>query len=103
MRGFTGNAATFAEEAADYLCAPTTCLEIGYGESSHWATRELLQAITPFCSEQSLMRLEEQLLHYASPYERSVEGYTWRQFGLAKLTLLAGIAPARRPLKVHPR
>lgn len=103
MRGFTANAEAFADDAASYLCISTTCLEIGYRESSHWATRELLQAITPFCSEQLLARLEERLLHYASPYERSVEGYKWRRFGLAQLTLLEGIVPSRRSVKVQQR
>ncbi|HKC63364.1 MAG TPA: hypothetical protein VKB86_06990 [Pyrinomonadaceae bacterium] len=101
LRAYAANGERFADEAAAYLCGDPARLKIGYASSEFWPTRLLLEAITPHCSEAALLRIEEMLLDYYTPWERSAEGH--QGYGHAQFTMLEGIAPARRSERVKPR
>jgi hypothetical protein len=75
IRAYAANGVRFAEEAAEYLCNRPARLRTGYGDNSYWATRQLLEAITPHCSAEWLAKLEEPILNYYPEWERSVEGH----------------------------
>jgi len=94
IRAYTANGREFAEEATDYLCEQPARLETGYLTSPHWATRQLLQAITPYCSDERLARLEDIILNYYRDWERTPNGLEHR--GWAQFALLEGIVPSRR-------
>jgi hypothetical protein len=94
IRAYATHGARFADEAAECLCNRPARLRTGYGDNSHWATRQLLEAITPHCSADWLAKLEGTILNYYPKWERSVEGR--RVYGRAQLILLEGIAPSRR-------
>ena len=97
---FTGDAANgafFADTAAGYLCDLPARLSTGYVDGEHgsvWATRELLQAITPYCSADCLARLEQTILEYYSAWERTPGAQA--HLGYAQLALLDAVDPVRR-------
>lgn len=101
LRAYAANGERFADEAAAYLYDVPARLKIGYTSCEFWPTRQLLEAITPHCSEASLLRLEELLLNYYTPWERSAEGR--QAYGYAQFTMLEGITPARRSEQVSRR
>ncbi len=101
IRAYADGGTRFADQAVDYLCQHPECLEVGYIQNSHWASRQLLETITPFCSNDKLTRLESLLLNYYPEGERKSKRY--RHFGYAQLVLLEGIAVSRRSPKVRGR
>lgn len=101
FEGFAGNPERFADKAVDFLVSDLRRLRVAWSNEDHWATRRLLEAVTPHCSDDALEHLEGVLLAYYTPWERSVPGR--REFGYAQFTLLGGIAPARRSLAVRKR
>jgi hypothetical protein len=101
LRAYAANGQRFADEATAYLLDDPALLKIGYAGGDHWPARLLLEAITPHCSEAELLRLEDLLLGYYTPWERSVEGH--HAYGHAQFTLLEGITPARRSNRVRRR
>jgi hypothetical protein len=103
LRGYTANGTYFADVAASYLSRHDSDLAIGYDGDAHKVTRELLEAITPHCSDQAFTQLEQRLLQYYTTYERSIKSYKSRVFfgqptlfGYAQLQLLEGVIPSRR-------
>lgn len=94
VRGYTANGVRFADEAADYLSENPARLHTGYNNSSHWAARELIEAVSPRCSTARLAALEQMILHYVTEWERSAAGR--RSYGRSQLILLEGIDPPRR-------
>ena len=100
-RGYAGNPAAFADEAADWLAATPGALPLGYADSPAWITRQLVAAITPHCSDEQFERLVDALMYYAPPYERTYDGLRAR--GITELCLLNGIDPARRSVHVERR
>lgn len=101
LRAYAANGERFADEAATYLCDDPAQLKIGYASSQFWPTRLLLEAITPHCSEAALLRIEDLLLDYYTPWERSARGR--RGYGHAQFTILEGITPARQSERVRRR
>ena len=94
IRGYAANAKRFADESIDYLRADSARLDVGYVEKDHWVTHELIEAISPYCSDIQLIRLEKEVLTYYPRFERGIQGF--RDGGRAQLILFDGIAPARR-------
>jgi hypothetical protein len=92
VRGLLGNPEVFSDEAASYLLTDERRLRAGYMDDDHWATRELIAAIFPYLSEALRGRLEAALLHYATPWEMSADGY--RERGYSQFVLLSSVAPA---------
>ncbi len=101
VRAYAANGARFADEAAAYLCEREARLSIGYSNDDHWAARQLLESITPHCSEEALFELENLLLNYYTDYERSVGGR--HAHGHAQFTLIEGIAPTCRSERIKRR
>ncbi|MDK2984502.1 MAG: hypothetical protein PWQ96_144 [Clostridia bacterium] len=91
---YTANGRQFANDAADYLFEEPCRLRTGYSSNSYWATRELLEAITPYCTEERLKALEKMILNYYPRWERSKDGR--KAHGWAQFTLLEGIDQKRR-------
>jgi hypothetical protein len=91
----------FADEVADYLCENPTSLSIGYSGGEQWVARQVLAAITPHCSQDSVRKLEDLILAYYTPWERSAEGRA--SYGHAQFTLLEGIPPQFRSPQVIKR
>ena len=100
-RSFASNGALFANEAVDHLCENPERLHIGYMSDSHWASRQLIESISPHCSDEKLQQLEVLLLGYYSDWERSTPGR--RQYGYAQFTLLNGIPATRRSQEANRR
>ena len=86
VRSYAANGERYADEAVEYLLERPARLETGYASDSHWATRQLLEAVTPHCSEENMTKLEELILDYYSEWELEATSADWR--GSAQLTLL---------------
>lgn len=100
IRAYTANTQIFADEAIDYLCEQPARLKTGYSicagnanAGTFWATRQLLEAATPYCSNDRLEQLEKTILNYYPAWEKN---YQFRySYGYAQLVLLDAIAPSR--------
>ncbi|MFL5846260.1 MAG: hypothetical protein ACJ762_16350 [Solirubrobacteraceae bacterium] len=92
--GFAANPEVFADRASEFILADLRRLNVGRSSDDHWATRELLLAITPHCSTDSFERLEAVVLAYYTQWERSHQGRRAR--GGAQFTLLDAMDPSRR-------
>jgi hypothetical protein len=108
IRTYTANGQFFANVAIDYLCEELSRFQTGYSISAgngnaaqYWATKELLEAVSPHCSDFHLQKLEEKLLNYYPEWEKN---YTYRHSrGYAQLILLSSITVTRRSKKVISR
>lgn len=89
LRAYTAGAEHFANDAVSDLCDETWRFQCGYSDSPYWIAMQLITAITPLCSIENRTKLEEAILDYTSPYERTPEGYKWR--GDACFNLLSSI------------
>ncbi|MBP8272809.1 MAG: hypothetical protein KAY59_00170, partial [Acidobacteria bacterium] len=78
-----------AEEAVRLLCDEPWRFECGYTDSHYWCATQLIGAIAPHCSRETLDRLEERILGYSTKWERSPEGY--KRAGWASFNLLSAI------------
>ena len=65
VRGFTANGEIFADNAVDFLCESPKRLAMGYIGNSHWASGQLIESISPHCSDEKLRQLEQCLLGYS--------------------------------------
>lgn len=100
IRAYTANAQNFANEAIDYLCEQPARLKTGYSicagnanAGTFWATRQLLEAATSYCSADRLDQLEKTILNYYPTWERKYEFLY--SHGYAQLVLLDAIALSR--------
>ena len=100
VRAYSANGMAFSDHAIAYLCEEPARFTAGYMDGEHgmyWASRELLQAVTPHCSAASLQRIEECILGFYPPWERRADMRT--HFGHAQLVLLDAIDAGRRSPK----
>lgn len=105
---YAANGEFFADDAIDYLCEEPARFQMGYSISlgngnaaQYWATKELLDAVTPHCSDIHLQKLEASVLNYYPEWEND---YTYRKYrGYAQLILLSSIASTRRNRQVISR
>jgi hypothetical protein len=100
-RGYGGNPAVFADEAANWLATTPGARLLGFLDAPAWVTRELVAAISPQCSPAAFDQLVDALLYYAPRYERTYDGLRTR--GITELCLLNAIASARRPARANRR
>ncbi|WP_445242838.1 NACHT domain-containing protein [Microcoleus sp. POL10_C6] len=105
IRAYTANGERFADEAIDYLCEQPARIQTGYTicssseGASFWATRQLLEAITPNASNGHLAMLETELLNYYPEWEKTASMYSYGMYsyyGHAQFVLLEGINSSRR-------
>ena len=101
IRSLAANGALFADEGVDHLCTKPDRLKLGYLSDPHWATRQLIESISPHCSDERLQQLEVLLIGYYPDWERSTQGR--RQYGYAQFTLLSGIIATRRSQEANRR
>jgi hypothetical protein len=119
MKVYVSNASEFADEAVNYLSEDITRLKTGYSfgngnihAGAYWSTGELIQAITPHCSDENIYKLEKMLLDYYPNWQRRQERYRkdnqYRESILAlrgypQFVLLDAIFPKRRSVIVNRR
>jgi hypothetical protein len=105
IRAYTANGERFADEAIDYLCEQPARIQTGYTicssseGASFWATRQLLEAITPNASKGHLAMLETEILNYYPEWEKTASMYSYGMYsyyGHAQFVLLEGINSSRR-------
>ena len=101
LTSLASNGPQFADDGANHLCENPECLNIGYDSHPHWVARQLIEAISPYCSDDNLDQLENLLLGYYSSWEKSELGRP--QWGYAQFTLLSGISDSRRSKEVNKR
>ena len=101
VRAYAANGERYADDAAGYLLERPARLETGYAVGPYHATRELLEAVTPHCSDDNLRRLEELIMGYHPRWEKSARGEKWR--GEAQLTLLDAVDASRRSEEANSR
>lgn len=101
VRSLAANGPQFADEGVDHLCRRPERLKIGYVSNLYWASRQLVESISPHCTDEKRKQLETLLLEFYPDWERSLLGRT--QHGHAQFTLLSGINAARQSEQVHKR
>ena len=89
LRAYAAGARHFADEAAAVLCQAPWRFACGYSNSPYWVSTRLVGAIVCHCTDTNRERLEQTILTYTPPYERSPNGY--KQRGWASFGLLTGI------------
>ena len=89
LRAYTSGAKHFADDAVSELCKKTWRFECGYSDSPYWIAMQLIEAVTPLCSDDNRAKLEEAILNYSTDYECSASGHKER--GYACFALLSGI------------
>jgi len=101
IRAYTANGEIFADEAIDYLCEQPVRLKTGYLVSNgntlaapYWATRQLIEATTPHCTEENLVKLETLIISYYEPLILDSVALKFR--GYPQLLLLDAIDSSRR-------
>jgi hypothetical protein len=100
-RGLAGNPREFADQGIDFVLSDGRRFRVAHGTDDYWATRQLLAAITPHCSEEALERISNAAMTVYPSWERSAAGH--RAHGRAQFCLLGGIDPTRRSAAVRGR
>lgn len=87
-RALTAAGPQCANRAVDFLLGDSRRMQLGYADEMHWATRELIEAVSLHCDPSHLHRLEAAVLDYYPDWERTAEGR--RRRGYAQYVLLGG-------------
>ena len=91
---YAGGAAHYANEAAKVLCDQPWRFQCGFNDSPRWCAMEAIRTIAPNCTATNLERLEEAILSYVRPHERTRDGF--RHMGRSCFDLLSAFPPERR-------
>ena len=86
---YRGGAARYADAAISLLCTEPWRFECGFTDSLRWCAIETIRAVVPHCSLRNREQLEDVILRYVSPYERTRGGYASN--GRARFALLSAI------------
>ena len=89
LRAYTAGAKHFADDAVSELCDKTWRFRCGYSDNPYWIAIQLIEAITPLCSDENRAKLEKTILDYTPDYERLPGGHRYR--GRASFNLLSRI------------
>jgi hypothetical protein len=92
-----------ADEAIDWLLNDERNLRLGWLDSARWASRELIEATTPHCSDEMLARLAAVLLGFYPAWERRRQKGQRSAWGWSQYELLSAICPSRRSDAVRRR
>ena len=87
MALYSGGAERLADQAIKLLCDEPWRFQSGLFHYDDGCATALIRAAVPHCAVESRERLEEVVLHYVSPCERSADGY--KQHGQTRLGLLS--------------
>lgn len=94
IRGYAANGEQFVNDAVNHLVKFPICFETGYDEDRFKAAIELLEAITPYCSDEQLAKIEGMIIgNYPN-----IENHEKAQFKLYN-----GINSSRRSESVNNR
>ncbi|MGW3106695.1 hypothetical protein [Streptomyces sp. NPDC001100] len=85
-----------ADEAIAWLLNDERNLRLGWLSSARWASRELIEATTPHCSDETLERLTAMLLDFYPAWEHRRQKGQRSDWGWSQYELLSAICPARR-------
>ncbi len=85
-----------ADEAIAWLLNDERNLRLGWLSSARWASRELIEATTPHCSDETLERLTAMLLDYYPAWEHRRQKGQHSAWGWSQYELLSAICPSRR-------
>jgi hypothetical protein len=91
------------DEAISWLLADERNLRLGWLDSPRWASRELIEAATRHCSDETLERLTAVLLDHYTAWERRRQKGQHSVWGWAQYELLSAIRPSRRSDAVRRR
>lgn len=94
-RALIAGAANFAPWAADLLLQGGNRLEAGYLSDPHWLSREVVEAIAPFVSDQLHLRLEDEFRDLPATFQSSNLQYRLRAFGYTAFKFLSALDPKR--------
>ena len=86
---YRGGGARYADEAVGLLCDQPWRLECGYSDSPRWCAMTLIREVASHCDPGTLARLEELIMTYRSPLEKSANGL--RFLGGSRFDLLSAI------------
>ena len=103
LRAYTAGAKYFADDVISELCDKNWRFECGYSGSYHWVAIQLIEAVTPLCSDENRAKLEEAILDYTTDYELSSAGYKDKERGWACFALLSGIPVELRSKRAQAR
>ncbi|MEV5910510.1 hypothetical protein ACWEGX_09660 [Streptomyces chartreusis] len=84
-----------ADEAIAWLLNHERNLRLGWLDSARWASRELIEATTPHCSNETLERLTAMLLDFYPAWERRRQKGQRSAWGWSQYELLSAICPSR--------
>ena len=96
---YAGGAAHYADEAILLLCDQPWRFQCGFSGSPVWCAIELIKEVVPHCIDQNRERLEDVLLRYLSPFERTSTGYKFA--GETRFNLLSAIPLEYRNARVN--
>ena len=83
----------FANEAMSLLGDDPPRLRCGFSDSPYWVSRTLIEKCSPHCSKESFRRIEDAVMGFSTPYERSKQGFRYR--GYTAYTLASALVPDR--------
>jgi len=96
IRAYAANGEQFANDAINYILKYPICFETGYVENRYKAARDLLEAVTPYCSNEKLAQIESVILaNYPNSEDHDHEK--------AQFNLFNGIPSNRRSESVNNR
>lgn len=89
LRAYTAGAEHLSDDAVSELCRNPWRFDCEYSGKRYWLANQLIESISPHCTNENRVKLEQVILSYVPDYERSLEGYKSR--GYASYCLLSGI------------
>ncbi len=98
---FSGGSQQCADEAVSLLCREPWRFECGAAQNPNWYAMEAIRKIVPHCSQDSRGSIQERILRYVRPFEKTKTGF--HQHGLGRFALLSAIPEELRstPAKSH--
>ena len=99
MAFYSAGAERHADEAVGLLCAEPWRLQSGLFHYDDGCATAVIGAAVPHCAVESRARLEEVILRYVSPYERTADGY--KQHGGIRLGLLSAFPEELRSARAN--
>ena len=96
---YGGGTTRYADEAVSLLCDEPWRFECGVSGSPNWCAMEAIRAVIPHCNVENRERLEFVILDYASPYERTRDGY--KENGRTRFALLSAIPAELRSTRAN--
>ena len=98
---YTGGLERYADEAVALLCDQPWRFECGFSDNPYWCAMEGLRAVIRCCTPENRVRMEEVILGYYAPFERTRSGNRWK--GHSQFSLLSAFPEALRSPRANLR